>query len=326
MRKIKKINGYLVVRFNDREKRLNEGTGLGSFGVIDAELYSGILDIDRDLMEFDGADTLEEAIDQARGLEAEQDVDEPQVKITIVKETDTDSAEEEIDPVSLFDAEKATLKAVNENCTVPGLGDLITSQRLYGYTRALTDLGIVEIGDERFQVDAALPTECTALMMALDALKDFKQFKSCLKEIEYYANESSEKTRDYEHDRANIEHRAASTPSYMPFSPLNKRAERERLKREKRSKTGFLNPPTACSVPPIELYELGEKLLFNCSGNDCIRYRDIFQMCYEADIQLSRLIGWTRRVVERELNKQYRELEKMYQFSEEIRDYRNGVE
>ena len=51
MRKIKKINGYLVVRFNDREKRLNEGTGLGSFGVIDAELYSGILDIDRDLME-----------------------------------------------------------------------------------------------------------------------------------------------------------------------------------------------------------------------------------------------------------------------------------
>ena len=29
MRKIKKINGYLVVRFNDREKRMNEGTGLG---------------------------------------------------------------------------------------------------------------------------------------------------------------------------------------------------------------------------------------------------------------------------------------------------------
>ncbi len=83
MRKMKKINGYLVVRFNDREKRLNEGTGLGSFGVIDAELYSGILDVDRHVMEFDGADTIEEAIDQARGLEAEQDVDEPQVKITI---------------------------------------------------------------------------------------------------------------------------------------------------------------------------------------------------------------------------------------------------
>ena len=41
MRKMKKINGYLVVRFNDREKREYEGTGLGNYGVIDAELYTG---------------------------------------------------------------------------------------------------------------------------------------------------------------------------------------------------------------------------------------------------------------------------------------------
>ena len=62
MRKMKKINGYLVVKFNDREKRLNADTGLGSFGVIDAEQYTGILDIDRDAMEYDSADTIEEAI------------------------------------------------------------------------------------------------------------------------------------------------------------------------------------------------------------------------------------------------------------------------
>ncbi|RKJ67045.1 hypothetical protein D7X33_24930 [Butyricicoccus sp. 1XD8-22] len=175
MRKIKKINGYLVVRFNDREKRLNEGTGLGSFGVIDAEQYTGVLDIDRDLMEFDGADTLEEAIDQARGLEAEQDVDEPQIKITIVKESDTDCTEEEVDPVTLFNAEKSTLKAVNENCTVPGLGDLITTQRLYGYTRALTDLGVVEISDERFQVDLALPPNCAPLILSHEQHKDLQR-------------------------------------------------------------------------------------------------------------------------------------------------------
>ena len=54
MRKLKKINGYLVVRFNDREKREYEGTGLGNFGVIDAELYTGILDVDRMVMEYDG--------------------------------------------------------------------------------------------------------------------------------------------------------------------------------------------------------------------------------------------------------------------------------
>lgn len=38
MRKMKKINGFLVVRFNDREKRNNPT--LGSFGVIDAEQYA----------------------------------------------------------------------------------------------------------------------------------------------------------------------------------------------------------------------------------------------------------------------------------------------
>ena len=59
MRKIKKINGYLVVKFNDREKRDNEGTGLGEYGVIDVELYTGHLDIDRGEMEYDGAGTLE---------------------------------------------------------------------------------------------------------------------------------------------------------------------------------------------------------------------------------------------------------------------------
>lgn len=40
MRKIKKINGFLVVKFNDREKREYEGTALGEYGVIDAEVYA----------------------------------------------------------------------------------------------------------------------------------------------------------------------------------------------------------------------------------------------------------------------------------------------
>lgn len=52
MRKMKKINGYLVVKFNDRELREYEGTALGKYGVIDAELYTGILDIDRGAMEY----------------------------------------------------------------------------------------------------------------------------------------------------------------------------------------------------------------------------------------------------------------------------------
>lgn len=47
MRKMKKINGYLVVKFNARELREYEGAALGEYGVIDAELYTGILDVDR---------------------------------------------------------------------------------------------------------------------------------------------------------------------------------------------------------------------------------------------------------------------------------------
>ena len=57
MRKIKKINDYLVVKFNARELREWEGTALGEYGVIDAELYTGHLEIDRSAMEYDGAET-----------------------------------------------------------------------------------------------------------------------------------------------------------------------------------------------------------------------------------------------------------------------------
>lgn len=74
MRKIKKINGFLVVKFNDREKREYEGTALGEYGVIDAEVYTGNLDIDRGAMEYDDADTLEVAVELARGLESEEDI------------------------------------------------------------------------------------------------------------------------------------------------------------------------------------------------------------------------------------------------------------
>lgn len=98
MRKIKKINGYLVVKFNDREKREYEGTALGEYGVIDAELYTGHLDIDRGAMEYDDAGTLEEAVELARGLESEVDItNEPPTCIAIV-ESDDSFSEKEVEP------------------------------------------------------------------------------------------------------------------------------------------------------------------------------------------------------------------------------------
>lgn len=87
MRKIKKINGFLVVKFNDREKREYEGTALGEYGVIDAEVYTGNLDIDRGAMEYDDADTLEVAVELARGLESEEDITDEPLTYTAAVET-----------------------------------------------------------------------------------------------------------------------------------------------------------------------------------------------------------------------------------------------
>lgn len=152
MRKMKKINGYLVVRFNDREKREYAGTGLGSFGVIDAEEYTGILDVDRSAMEYDGAETLEEAVEQARGLESELDVAEPEVKVTVIMESETETSEEEVQPEQLFRAEQARQEGLIRSGFYPAAASAAAAHRLSGYVRALEDLGMIDSFDERFMV------------------------------------------------------------------------------------------------------------------------------------------------------------------------------
>lgn len=111
MRKIKKINGYLVVKFNAREIREWEGTALGEYGVIDAELYTGHLEIDRSAMEYDGAETLEEAVELARGLESEEDIIDEPPTFTVTKETDSSFTEDEVEPQLMLSGWEAQLKA-----------------------------------------------------------------------------------------------------------------------------------------------------------------------------------------------------------------------
>lgn len=69
MRKMKKINGYLVVKFNDRELREWEGTALGKYGVIDAELYLRALAATGTVTEGESA-ALTAAIEEARTAQA----------------------------------------------------------------------------------------------------------------------------------------------------------------------------------------------------------------------------------------------------------------
>lgn len=145
MRKMKKINGFLVVKFNNRELREWGGTGLGNYGVIDAELYTGNLDIDRGAMEYDDIGTIEEAVGQARGLESELDVEEPEVTVTVIKETDEKSVEmEPIDPAVLFRQEKQTIERQLKSRHYPLVNEMTAAHTLYGFRNALERLGIID--------------------------------------------------------------------------------------------------------------------------------------------------------------------------------------
>ena len=108
MRKVKKINGYLVVRFNERERR--DYPQLGAYGVIDAELYTGNLDVDRGEMEYEDAETLEAAMEQARGLEGELDVEEPEAVVTVTVATEDGTTRLEITPEELIQKERHFLE------------------------------------------------------------------------------------------------------------------------------------------------------------------------------------------------------------------------
>lgn len=143
MRKIKKINGYLIVRFNDREKR--EYETLGTYGVIDAELYSGDIDIDRGAMEYDDADSLEVALEQARGLESELDAEEPTASYTIVKETDGAIYEYAVaDPQMLMDEWEAELANQIRNRRYTDMDPHAAAHERYGFLIALERLGLIE--------------------------------------------------------------------------------------------------------------------------------------------------------------------------------------
>ena len=147
MRKMKKINGYLVVKFNARELREYEGTALGEYGVIDAELYTGNLDVDRGAMEYDNAGSMEEAVELARGLESALDAEEPEVKVTIVKETDETTEEEEVDAQQMIAGWETVLRGQVESPHYKDVDERTAAHELYGYKVALRDLGLLDRED-----------------------------------------------------------------------------------------------------------------------------------------------------------------------------------
>ena len=143
MRKIKKINGFLVVKFNDREKREYEGTALGEYGVIDAEVYTGNLDIDRGAMEYDDADTLEVAVELARGLESEEDITDEPPTYTAAVETNESYTEETVEPAALIEGWTRRLATQVKSKHYPDTDPRTAVHELYGFKMALHQIGFL---------------------------------------------------------------------------------------------------------------------------------------------------------------------------------------
>lgn len=145
MRKMKKINGFLVVRFNDREKRVYPG--LGSFGVIDAEQYVGDIGIDLGEMEYTDAESIEIAVEQARGLNAEVDYGEKPTTYAVITETAATSREVEVLPKALALAWAEQLKTQIKSRNYPDIDPRTAAHELNGYKTALHHLGLLDADD-----------------------------------------------------------------------------------------------------------------------------------------------------------------------------------
>lgn len=151
MRKIKKINGFLVVRFNDREKR--NYPDLGSFGVIDAEQYTGDIDFDRDAMEYTDADCIEVAVEQARGLESESDFSEEPPVCTVIVESDAECSEEEVEPQLMIAGWEQQLETQVESKHYPDIDAKAAAHELHGFKVALYRLGMIDKSETEVDSD-----------------------------------------------------------------------------------------------------------------------------------------------------------------------------
>ena len=194
MRKMKKINGFLVVRFNDREKRNNPT--LGSFGVINAEDYTGDLDYDLDAMEYTDADLIEIAVEQARGLNAEEDFSEEPATYTVVTETADESREEEVAPKAMALSWAEQLKTQIKSKHYPDIDPRTAAHELNGYKAALRDLGLLEAdeaivepdafgeacelyADEGHRVDMMLPSRAGLALVSPHDYEEGETFTGC---------------------------------------------------------------------------------------------------------------------------------------------------
>lgn len=350
MRKIKKINGYLVVRFNDREKR--GYPTLGSFGVIDAELYTGHIDVDFNAFEYDDADTIEVAVEQARGLDAEQDFSDEAPFYTVVTETAEEVKEEEVEPDLLVNGMETKLKTQIKSKGFPYITPTTAAHELVGYRTALNDLGLLDEDDAvidlhhfgelcEFQdddghhIEAALPSSEGMALLSPHDYEEGETFMGCTVQTlkcrrcghESFAWSRGPDTLTPQEVRElrNLKGLLKEMEDYVNGEdstppPGEPGAERNTFVN--------LDPSTKESPATRRVYSLGKLLESDCPENDCCIYLNIFRMAKSLDATLDGLdaSGYPAQVLRHDLRQQLRELQRMYLENYAVQQFKEGMQ
>ena len=333
MRKMKKINGFLVVRFNDREKRVYPE--LGNFGVIDAEQYVGDLDFDLDAMEYTDAETIEIAVEQARRLNAEEDFTDEPTTYAVITETATTSREEEVFPKGLARVWEEQLKTQVKSDRYPDIDARTAAHELSGYKAALFDLGLLDrddaivepdtfgnaclfCDDEGHQVDVILPSRAGLALLSAHDYEEGETFTGCTVQMlkcRCCGRESFAWSRGTGPEQE--EAQAAEEKPYTPGEPGARPYLSEKFTRQLQQFSNFLqeleeyvageSEPEPSARETFEnlpsgmrddrntrkVYSLGLALAQECPDNDCRLYLNIFNMAREIDDALDMVGGNT---------------------------------
>ena len=341
MRKMKKINGYLVVKFNDRELREWEGTALGKYGVIDAELYTGTLEVDRGAMEYDNADSIEEAVELARGLESELDTEEPEVKVTLIKETDEATEEEEVDAQKMIAGWENTLRGQVASPHYKDVDERTAAHELYGYKAALRDLGLLDredcyvLPDTFGEAPGPLPKKPEELLAYVcDELCRHRRPEMPHRELNGLiadlrdARPGAEAGRLEHEARAYLRALAATgTVTEGESAALTAAIEEARTAQAhtpERTTFEHLHPELKRHRETAQIYTLGLALAADCPDNDCRVYLNIFNGAREPDAALDNLDaeGAPALALRKALRERVGELAEMFDGNFAVKQYR----
>lgn len=365
MRKMKKINGYLVVRFNDRERRNNPQ--LGSYGIIDAEQYTGDLEVDLDAMEYTDADCIEIAVEQARGLESEQDFSDEPATYTVIAETAEEATEQEVSPQLLIDGWEQQLRSQVES-EPRDLTPEAAVHELHGFKTALAELGLLEpdacfVGTYHFGVPAkpccTFPNDGFRALARLGpgelaelsphTFTEEAVIRGCTVQVlkcrkcgyESFAW-SKEGTREDEETLAYVCDELCRFREGRTQEELDAICEKCKLGSLIQAKPREESPPGrtaeaerntfAHTHPNIrrdrmieKLYALGLLLARDCPANDCKVYLNIFNMARELDAALDEVRGYPALVLRGALRDRIKELSEMYLNNYAVQQFKEGM-